>query len=99
MIPLPLIAFAKGAWTLAKGVPPYVWLTIAVTFAFVANGLYQHHSGVVEGKKTIVEDLVKQDRKIENKADAASDRVTRCYGTGGAWNTERGYCDYGKEKK
>lgn len=98
MIPLPLIGFAKAAWTLAKGVPWYVWLTVAVALAFVVNGAYEHRAGVAEGKKAVVEDLVRQDRKIENKADAAADRVTRCYGTGGSWNIERGYCDYGKEK-
>lgn len=98
MIPLPLIGFAKAAWTLAKGVPWYFWLSVAVALAFVVNGAYEHHSGVVEGKKTVVEDLVKQDRKLEDAADKAMLSVEKCYADGGDWNIRTGRCDQ-KETK
>lgn len=93
MIPLPLIGFAKIAWTLAKGVPWYFWLSVAVALAFVVNGAYEHHSGVVEGKKTVVEDLVKQDRKLEDSADKAALSVGQCYAEGRNWNRHTGRCD------
>lgn len=93
MIPLPLIGFAKIAWSAAKGVPWYFWLSVAVALAFVVNGAYEHHSGVVEGKKTVVEDLVKQDRKLEDAADRAMLSVEKCYADGGDWNTKTGRCD------
>lgn len=93
MIPLPLIGFAKAAWTLAKGVPWYFWLSVAVALAFVVNGAYEHHSGVVEGKKAVVEDLVKQDRKLEDAADKAMLSVEKCFADGGDWNQHTGRCD------
>lgn len=92
MIPLGLITFAGRAWSVARQVPWYVWLTAAVALAFVVNGAYEHHQGVVEGKKSVVEDLVKQDRKLESDADKAQLRVEECYNAGGEWDTSMSRC-------
>lgn len=89
-----MLIFLKGMGTLAKSVPWQMWAIIAIVLAFVLYGWYSRSEGEQIGREAVTKELTNADRKNESAADAASNRVTRCYGTGGQWNTSRGVCDY-----
>lgn len=99
MIPLWAIGFAGRAWSVARQVPWYFWLSVAVALAFVLLGSYEHHAGVVEGKRDVIEDLTKKDQKLESDADKASLSVDECYTAGRNWNKKTGRCDPKEEVK
>jgi hypothetical protein len=78
--------------------PLRTWALIAAVtaaLAAVGAGLWlMRHDAYEAGKSEATQEISDANRKADDAADAASSRVTRCYGTGGTWDRARGVCAY-----
>lgn len=86
-----VLLFIRGVW---KAVPWQVWAVLAAVLAFFIWGRLQHHNGVNEGKTEVEQELKDETLKLEDRANAASNRVARCYASGGSWDTSHGVCNH-----
>lgn len=63
--------------------------------ALVAGGIWLlRHDAYEDGKSEANREITDANRISEDRANAASSRVARCYGTGGDWDRTRGVCHY-----
>ena len=86
------LLFVRGGWSIAKTIPWQVWLAILLALAFIFYGWYSRVEGENSGREKVITEIKDESAKQESAADAASNRVTRCYGTGGTWDRTRGVC-------
>lgn len=84
----------KAAREIISRVPWQMWLVIALVVAFLGFGWYNRSVGYREGSSEAVTEIKDANEKALEKADRASDRVRKCYATGGTWDVAHGVCDH-----
>lgn len=84
----------KAAREIISRVPWQMWVVVALVVAFIAHGWYNRSEGYRQGQTEATTEIKDANDKALEKADRASDRVRKCYGTGGTWDASRGVCDH-----
>lgn len=74
MIPLPLIAFAKGAWSFLRAIPWQAWAVAAVLLIGWRYGEHRYDAGVADEKARWVAAQVKADAEAK-AAEEARDKA------------------------
>lgn len=89
-----LTSLTYAALDALSRVPLRAWLVAGAIIAASIGVLVMRHDAYEAGKTDTKQEIVDANREAEVRADAASSRVTRCYGTGGTWDRTRGLCSH-----
>ena len=84
----------QAAREVISRVPWQMWVVIALVVAFLGYGWYNRSEGYSQGKAEATTEIKDANDKALEKADRASDRVRKCYGTGGSWDASHGVCHH-----